>query len=204
MDGIKLEDHPLRSGQATLGVMLGTECHHQAVCEGCQRPISDRFLMRVNESSWHEECLQCAVCQQPLTTSCYFRERKLYCKHDYQHVCLLHLCDVMDEVQSPLGSSLPPPISADLFSSISPSFPKATFCPNLISVADQRNVIEFVGNFALKFLNDSEQIPARPDRIVAAVYVVIPVGLLGMRLHEAKGRNGENNLKVGKLKSANA
>ncbi|XP_016316903.1 LIM/homeobox protein LMX-1.2-like [Sinocyclocheilus anshuiensis] len=86
LDGIKIEDHPLRSGQATLGVMLGTECHHQAVCEGCQRPISDRFLMRVNESSWHEECLQCAVCQQPLTTSCYFRERKLYCKHDYQQL----------------------------------------------------------------------------------------------------------------------
>uniref|UniRef100_A0A3B5LXZ6 LIM zinc-binding domain-containing protein n=1 Tax=Xiphophorus couchianus TaxID=32473 RepID=A0A3B5LXZ6_9TELE len=55
-----------------------------SVCEGCQRPISDRFLMRVNDSSWHEECLQCTVCQQPLTTSCYFRERKLYCKHDYQ------------------------------------------------------------------------------------------------------------------------
>ncbi|MBN3323838.1 LMX1B protein, partial [Atractosteus spatula] len=85
LDGIKLEDHPLRSGQATLGVLLGTECPHPAVCEGCQRPISDRFLMRVNESSWHEECLQCAVCQQPLTTSCYFRDRKLYCKHDYQH-----------------------------------------------------------------------------------------------------------------------
>ncbi|TKS79051.1 LIM homeobox transcription factor 1-beta LIM/homeobox protein 1.2 [Collichthys lucidus] len=85
LDGIKIEDHPLRSGQATLGVMLGTDCHHPSVCEGCQRPISDRFLMRVNDSSWHEECLQCTVCQQPLTTSCYFRERKLYCKHDYQH-----------------------------------------------------------------------------------------------------------------------
>ncbi|XP_043966914.1 LIM/homeobox protein LMX-1.2-like [Gambusia affinis] len=84
LDGIKIEDHPLRSGQATLGVMLGSECHHRSVCEGCQRPISDRFLMRVNDSSWHEECLQCTVCQQPLTTSCYFRERKLYCKHDYQ------------------------------------------------------------------------------------------------------------------------
>ncbi|KAI4820870.1 hypothetical protein KUCAC02_028837 [Chaenocephalus aceratus] len=84
LNGIKIEDHPLRSGQATLGVMLGTDCHHPSVCEGCQRPISDRFLMRVNDSSWHEECLQCTVCQQPLTTSCYFRERKLYCKHDYQ------------------------------------------------------------------------------------------------------------------------
>ncbi|XP_072739352.1 LIM homeobox transcription factor 1-beta isoform X1 [Mycteria americana] len=86
LDGIKMEDHPLRSGPATLGVLLGSDCQHQAVCEGCQRPISDRFLMRVNESSWHEECLQCAACQQALTTSCYFRDRKLYCKQDYQHL----------------------------------------------------------------------------------------------------------------------
>ncbi|KAI4874564.1 hypothetical protein NFI96_029040 [Prochilodus magdalenae] len=94
LDGIKIEDHPLRTGQAALGVMLGPECHHhhQAMCEGCQRPISDRFLMRVNEASWHEECLQCAVCQQPLTTSCYLRERKLYCKHDYQQTAKKCLC----------------------------------------------------------------------------------------------------------------
>ncbi|XP_062854641.1 LIM homeobox transcription factor 1, beta b isoform X1 [Trichomycterus rosablanca] len=86
LDGIKIEDHPLRARPATLGVMLGSDCLQQALCEGCQRPIADRFLMRVNESSWHEECLQCAVCQQPLTTSCYSRDRKLYCKHDYQQL----------------------------------------------------------------------------------------------------------------------
>uniref|UniRef100_A0A3B1JDL6 LIM homeobox transcription factor 1, beta a n=1 Tax=Astyanax mexicanus TaxID=7994 RepID=A0A3B1JDL6_ASTMX len=61
-------------------------CHPQNVCAGCQRPIADRFLLRVNESSWHEECLQCAVCQQPLTMSCYCRDRKVYCKHDYQQL----------------------------------------------------------------------------------------------------------------------
>ncbi|KPP75432.1 hypothetical protein Z043_105319 [Scleropages formosus] len=83
LDGVKIEDH-LRSGQAALGVLLGSECHPPSVCEGCHRPISDRFLMRVNESSWHEECLQCAACQQPLSTSCYLRDRKLYCKLDYQ------------------------------------------------------------------------------------------------------------------------
>ncbi|KAJ3603617.1 hypothetical protein NHX12_028362 [Muraenolepis orangiensis] len=84
LDGIKMEDHLMRSGQATLGVVLGSDCQHPSMCEGCQRPISDRFLMRVNDSSWHEECLQCTACQQTLTTSCYFRDRKLYCKHDYQ------------------------------------------------------------------------------------------------------------------------
>uniref|UniRef100_A0A8C9RVS6 LIM homeobox transcription factor 1 beta n=1 Tax=Scleropages formosus TaxID=113540 RepID=A0A8C9RVS6_SCLFO len=85
LDGVKIEDH-LRSGQAALGVLLGSECHPPSVCEGCHRPISDRFLMRVNESSWHEECLQCAACQQPLSTSCYLRDRKLYCKLDYQQL----------------------------------------------------------------------------------------------------------------------
>uniref|UniRef100_A0A4W6DKI3 LIM homeobox transcription factor 1 beta n=1 Tax=Lates calcarifer TaxID=8187 RepID=A0A4W6DKI3_LATCA len=42
----------------------------QAVCEGCTRIISDRFLMRVNDASWHEECLQCAACQQLFATKC--------------------------------------------------------------------------------------------------------------------------------------
>uniref|UniRef100_W5KNV6 LIM homeobox transcription factor 1-alpha n=1 Tax=Astyanax mexicanus TaxID=7994 RepID=W5KNV6_ASTMX len=84
LDGIKIEEQ-LRSGAVSLGVMLA-ECHPQNVCAGCQRPIADRFLLRVNESSWHEECLQCAVCQQPLTMSCYCRDRKVYCKHDYQRL----------------------------------------------------------------------------------------------------------------------
>ncbi|KAI4872422.1 hypothetical protein NFI96_017757 [Prochilodus magdalenae] len=86
LDGIKLEEQ-LRAVPASLGGMLaGAECRPQNLCAGCQRPISDRFLMRVNESSWHEECLQCAVCQQPLTLSCYCRDRKVYCKQDYQQL----------------------------------------------------------------------------------------------------------------------
>ncbi|KAK5851616.1 hypothetical protein PBY51_023156 [Eleginops maclovinus] len=56
----------------------------QAVCEGCSRIISDRFLMRVNDASWHEGCLQCAACQQPLTATCYSRDTRLYCRADYQ------------------------------------------------------------------------------------------------------------------------
>uniref|UniRef100_A0A670Z9E4 LIM homeobox transcription factor 1 beta n=1 Tax=Pseudonaja textilis TaxID=8673 RepID=A0A670Z9E4_PSETE len=98
LDGIKMEDRPLRSGPATLGVLLGSDCQHQSVCEGCQRPISDRFLMRVNESSWHEECLQCAVCQQALTTSCYFRDRKLYCKQDYQQLFAAKCSGCMEKI----------------------------------------------------------------------------------------------------------
>ncbi|XP_078721704.1 LIM homeobox transcription factor 1-beta [Lampetra fluviatilis] len=53
------------------------------VCAGCARPIEDRFLLRVSDASWHERCLQCAACRQPLTRSCYTRERRNYCRPDY-------------------------------------------------------------------------------------------------------------------------
>nr|XP_020465883.1 LIM homeobox transcription factor 1-alpha-like [Monopterus albus] len=54
------------------------------VCAGCESPIADRFLLRVNERSWHETCVKCAVCLSALTGTCYCRDRLLYCKHDYE------------------------------------------------------------------------------------------------------------------------
>jgi LSD1 subclass zinc finger protein len=53
------------------------------VCEGCCQPIADRFLMRVADYYWHESCLVCSVCRDPLSYSCYTRGQKLYCKLDY-------------------------------------------------------------------------------------------------------------------------
>uniref|UniRef100_A0A673WEM0 LIM homeobox transcription factor 1-alpha n=1 Tax=Salmo trutta TaxID=8032 RepID=A0A673WEM0_SALTR len=54
------------------------------VCAGCESPIADRFLLRVNERSWHETCVKCAVCLSVLSGTCYCRDRLLYCKHDYE------------------------------------------------------------------------------------------------------------------------
>uniref|UniRef100_A0A3Q3GGT9 LIM homeobox transcription factor 1, alpha-like n=1 Tax=Labrus bergylta TaxID=56723 RepID=A0A3Q3GGT9_9LABR len=54
------------------------------LCAGCEAPIADRFLLRVNERSWHETCVKCAVCLSALTGTCYCRDRLLYCKHDYE------------------------------------------------------------------------------------------------------------------------
>ncbi|XP_041369613.1 LIM homeobox transcription factor 1-beta-like [Gigantopelta aegis] len=65
---------------------MPTQTLHKEVCTGCQRPIEDRFLLKVMENSWHEHCLQCVVCQIPLTGSCFARDRKLYCKHDYEKI----------------------------------------------------------------------------------------------------------------------
>ncbi|XP_041666282.1 LIM homeobox transcription factor 1-beta-like [Cheilinus undulatus] len=59
---------------------------HHAVCSGCTRIISDRFLLRVNDASWHEQCLQCCACQQQLTSTCYCRDSKVYCREDYRRL----------------------------------------------------------------------------------------------------------------------
>uniref|UniRef100_A0A663N7L3 LIM zinc-binding domain-containing protein n=1 Tax=Athene cunicularia TaxID=194338 RepID=A0A663N7L3_ATHCN len=49
------------------------------VCAGCDTPISDRFLLRVNERSWHEGCVKCTVClaDLPCPTS---SRRDLLCR----------------------------------------------------------------------------------------------------------------------------
>ncbi|XP_031719730.1 LIM homeobox transcription factor 1-alpha [Anarrhichthys ocellatus] len=54
-----------------------------AVCAGCHRLIRDRFLLRVTDGLWHEECVRCAACGDALSNSCFLRDRKLYCKRDY-------------------------------------------------------------------------------------------------------------------------
>ena len=59
--------------------MTGSE-----VCEGCCEVIYDRFVMRVGNSPWHEDCLFCSECHAPLTNSCYYKEGRLLCRGDYE------------------------------------------------------------------------------------------------------------------------
>ncbi|KAK3088388.1 hypothetical protein FSP39_018537 [Pinctada imbricata] len=64
---------------------------HKEICAGCQRPIEDRFLLKVMEFSWHEHCVVCSICHAPLSGTCYQRDRKFFCKLDYdkmyRHPC---------------------------------------------------------------------------------------------------------------------
>ena len=59
--------------------MTGSE-----VCEGCCEVIYDRFVMRVGNSPWHEDCLFCSECHAPLTNTCYYKEGRLLCRGDYE------------------------------------------------------------------------------------------------------------------------
>ncbi|XP_071393316.1 LIM/homeobox protein Lhx1-like [Centroberyx affinis] len=52
-------------------------------CAGCERPIVDRFLLKVLDRPWHIKCVQCCECKCNLTEKCFSREGKLYCKNDF-------------------------------------------------------------------------------------------------------------------------
>ena len=41
------------------------------VCAECNTQIEDQYVLRVGESSLHQECLKCAACRAPLQESCF-------------------------------------------------------------------------------------------------------------------------------------
>lgn len=53
-------------------------------CGSCCRPISDRYILRVVDTSYHESCLQCICCRMQLMHSCFIRDGKFYCRIDYE------------------------------------------------------------------------------------------------------------------------
>uniref|UniRef100_A0A673K1E6 LIM homeobox transcription factor 1-alpha-like n=1 Tax=Sinocyclocheilus rhinocerous TaxID=307959 RepID=A0A673K1E6_9TELE len=72
----------------------------KSVCEGCNELIRDRYLLRVQDGLWHERCLHCASCREPLKDTCFLRNKTLYCKRDYQKLFLVR-CKGCAEVISP-------------------------------------------------------------------------------------------------------
>ncbi|GFR68517.1 Lmx1 LIM homeobox protein [Elysia marginata] len=73
------------------GTPVSAPCGGREVCAGCGAPIADRYLLKVLDESWHEACLQCSLCRVPLSGSCFSRDRKLYCRHDYDNSLQLTL-----------------------------------------------------------------------------------------------------------------
>ena len=80
------------------------------LCYGCRRPIDDRFLLRVMDQSWHERCVQCCVCLQPLDRSCYIKDSQLYCKPDYERsVCIyMYVSTLSSSIRWWFGSAIGP------------------------------------------------------------------------------------------------
>ncbi|KAG9351110.1 hypothetical protein JZ751_025000, partial [Albula glossodonta] len=62
---------------------MPTDLTRKAVCEGCHRLIRDKYMLRVSDGFWHEQCVHCTACREPLKNTCFLKEKKLYCKRDY-------------------------------------------------------------------------------------------------------------------------
>ncbi|MGH0154844.1 UNVERIFIED_CONTAM: hypothetical protein FKN15_048288 [Acipenser sinensis] len=78
---------------------MGSESiNRKAVCEGCQRVIYDKFLLRVNDSFWHEQCVHCTACREPLKNTCFLREKKIYCKHDYKKLFAVKCSGCLEQI----------------------------------------------------------------------------------------------------------
>ncbi|XP_053210763.1 uncharacterized membrane protein DDB_G0293934-like isoform X2 [Panonychus citri] len=52
-------------------------------CAGCDQPITDRYLDKILDRSWHTYCVKCFDCDVQLTGKCFSRDDKLYCKQDF-------------------------------------------------------------------------------------------------------------------------
>ncbi len=55
------------------------------ICRGCVKEIYDKYYLRVNDASWHEECLKCNYCSLTLVSeeTCFIKKNKIFCKLDY-------------------------------------------------------------------------------------------------------------------------
>ncbi|KAF5890763.1 LIM homeobox transcription factor 1-alpha-like, partial [Clarias magur] len=85
-------------GEGNLTTLLEGTC--SPVCKGCHQPISERFLLRVHDSLWHERCVKCVTCAELLKSTCFLRNSKIYCKRDYQQLFSVR-CRACVEVISP-------------------------------------------------------------------------------------------------------
>lgn len=64
-------------------VLNGT---YASICYGCNKVISERFLLKALDQLWHEDCLKCSCCDCRLGevgSTLYTKANLILCKRDY-------------------------------------------------------------------------------------------------------------------------
>ncbi|XP_030647702.1 LIM/homeobox protein Lhx6 [Chanos chanos] len=52
-------------------------------CARCKHEIQDKYLLKINNLTWHVRCLECSVCRTSLQRICYIKNKEIFCKMDY-------------------------------------------------------------------------------------------------------------------------
>ncbi|XP_055377067.1 LIM homeobox transcription factor 1-beta [Condylostylus longicornis] len=61
-------------------------------CGFCLQLIQDRYILRIMDMSYHENCLKCSICSMHLVHSCFTRDGKFYCRLDYERLFIRNRC----------------------------------------------------------------------------------------------------------------
>ncbi|XP_012272384.1 LIM homeobox transcription factor 1-beta-like [Orussus abietinus] len=70
----------------------------EVICARCGLSITGRYVMRVADRNYHEDCLSCTVCAMPLSHSCFIRDHKLYCRADYERIFGVKCARCMEKI----------------------------------------------------------------------------------------------------------
>ena len=69
--------------QDTKRFLEGARTAMPSVCAACSLPILDKYLSKVLNKTWHNECVRCSECQKPMNDKCFSKNGVIYCKEDF-------------------------------------------------------------------------------------------------------------------------
>ncbi|CAI2351042.1 unnamed protein product [Caenorhabditis sp. 36 PRJEB53466] len=86
-----LESKPLSAISMVID-SIGVDHDSQTKCNCCNEQIYDRFIFRMDNRSYHENCVKCSVCEVQLAEKCFWKNGRIYCSQHYYKDHSVHRC----------------------------------------------------------------------------------------------------------------
>ncbi|KAF1758518.1 hypothetical protein GCK72_014976 [Caenorhabditis remanei] len=86
-----LESKPLSAISMVID-SIGVDHDSQNKCNCCNEQIYDRFIYRMDNRSYHENCVKCTICESPLAEKCFWKNGRIYCSQHYYKDHSSHRC----------------------------------------------------------------------------------------------------------------
>lgn len=86
-----LESKPLSAISMVID-SIGVDHDSQNKCYCCNEQIYDRYIFRMDNRSYHENCVKCTICESPLSEKCFWKNGRIYCSQHYYKDHSAHRC----------------------------------------------------------------------------------------------------------------